>query len=29
MLDLGPETAKLAVAMTEYNPHLKWKRVEE
>jgi hypothetical protein len=26
---LGPATAKLAVAMTEYNPDSKWKRVEE
>ncbi len=27
--DLGPATAKLAVAMTEYNPDSKWKQVEE
>jgi hypothetical protein len=27
--DLGAATAKLAVAMTEYNPDSKWKQVEE
>lgn len=27
--DLGPATAKLAVAMTEYNPDSTWKQVEE